>query len=53
MSEKPNKPNSGKPKLRKTVVKDMPLVAGKAGKVKGGLQTGIQPSATCVKRPNV
>jgi hypothetical protein len=36
MSEEPNKPKPGKLKLSKTVVKDMPLRAGQAGKVKGG-----------------
>lgn len=36
MSEKPIKPNPGELKLRKTVVKDMPLRSGKANKVKGG-----------------
>ncbi len=45
MSEKPNKPKPGKLKLAKTIVKDMPLRAGQAGKVKGGLAKCPPPSA--------
>jgi hypothetical protein len=46
MSEKLNKSNPGKPNLRKTVVKDMPLRTGKAGKVKGGALVKGEPPTT-------
>jgi hypothetical protein len=48
MSEKPTKPNPGKLKLRKTVVKDMPLRTGKAGKVKGGNAAETRCATSCI-----
>ncbi len=50
MSEKPNKPNPDKLKLRKTVVKDMPLRIGQAGNVKGGKEPTVCGGDTCHSR---